>query len=89
MRNRADLAKLRELLVRPQLRGQGLGKLMLDHLAEVARQHDVAVLRLETGIYQTEAIGLYQSCGFVPIPPFGEYREDPLSLYYERQIDDQ
>ncbi len=62
---------------------------MLDHLTEMARQNHMPVLRLETGIYQREAIGLYQRCGFVPIPPFGNYREDPLSLYYERQINDQ
>jgi putative acetyltransferase len=46
----------------------------------------VNVLRLETGIYQTEAIGLYESSGFQRRPPFGEYKDDPLSIYYEKLI---
>ncbi len=36
---------------------------MLNHLADYARQHGVAILRLETGIYQTEAISLYAADG--------------------------
>jgi ribosomal protein S18 acetylase RimI-like enzyme len=46
----------------------------------------VPLLRLETGIYQTEAIGLYEGFGFERTGPFGEYREDPLSLFYEKRI---
>jgi len=43
-------------------------------------------LRLETGIHQHAAIGLYEREGFRPIPPFGEYKDDPLSRFYEKQI---
>jgi putative acetyltransferase len=49
--------EIKRMYVRPQFRGLGLGKLMLHQLAEYARQQGVAVLRLETGIYQSEAIG--------------------------------
>jgi hypothetical protein len=44
------------------------------------------VLRLETGIHQHEAIGLYERAGFHLIPPFGEYKPDPLSRFYEKRI---
>jgi putative acetyltransferase len=44
------------------------------------------VLRLETGVFQTEAIGLYQSFGFRRIPPFGPYFEDPVSLCMEKRL---
>jgi putative acetyltransferase len=43
-------------------------------------------LRLETGIYENEAIGLYEASGFRRVPPFGEYKEDPLSLFFEKPI---
>jgi hypothetical protein len=43
----------------------------------------VPLLRLETGIYQQEAIGLYERAGFQRTGPFGDYVMDPLSLYYE------
>jgi putative acetyltransferase len=72
--------------VRPQFRGLGFAKLMLDHLAEYARSRQVALLRLETGIHQTEAMRLYERMGFQSIPPFGTYREDPLSRFYEKRI---
>jgi GNAT superfamily N-acetyltransferase len=76
--------EIKRMYVRPAFRGLGLGKLMLQHLADSARLHGVTVLRLETGIYQPEAIGLYKRCGFRRIPPFGAYQEDPLSVFYEK-----
>ena len=59
---------------------------MLNHLAQYARERQVDMLRLETGIYQTDAIGLYERYGFQRRPPFGEYKEDPMSVYYEKSI---
>ena len=53
---------------------------------EQSQQQGAALLRLETGIYQTEAIGLYERFGFQPIPPFGAYQLDPLSLFYEKRL---
>ena len=74
------------MYIRPQFRGLGLARLMLDHLAGYARDQGVALLRLETGIHQHEAIGLYERAGFRAIPPFGEYKPDPLSRFYEKRI---
>ena len=81
-----DYGEIKRMYVRPQFRGLGFAKLMLDHLAEYARNHGVAILRLETGIAQQEAIGLYERSGFRSIPPFGEYKPDPLSRFYEKRI---
>jgi GNAT superfamily N-acetyltransferase len=82
----SEYGEVKRMYVRPQFRGLGLAKLMLDHLAAYAREQGVELLRLETGIYQSEAIGLYKRMGFQSIPPFGEYKEDPLSRFYEKQI---
>ena len=46
----------------------------------------VDVLRLETGIHQAEAIGLYERVGFTRIAAFGPYVDDPLSRYYELRL---
>jgi GNAT superfamily N-acetyltransferase len=81
-----EYGEVKRMYVRPQFRGLGLAKRMLDHLAEYARERGVRLLRLETGIYQREAIGLYERVGFQRIPPFGPYTEDPLSRCYEQQI---
>ena len=81
-----EYGEVKRMYVRPQFRGVGLAKLMLDHLAAYARQHNIHLLRLETGIHQKEAIALYERMGFQRIPPFGTYKEDPLSRFYEKQI---
>jgi GNAT superfamily N-acetyltransferase len=81
-----EYGEIKRMYVRPSFRGLGLGTLMLNHVAAYARQHGVSVLRLETGIHQTEAIVLYKRWGFVQIPPFGDYRPDPLSMFFEKRI---
>jgi putative acetyltransferase len=78
--------EVKRMYVRPQWRGLGLGTQMLHHLAEYALQQGVAVLRLETGIYQLEAIRLYERFGFQRIPPFGAYIDDPLSVFFEKRL---
>lgn len=82
----ADYGEVKRMYVRPQFRGLGFGKRMLKHLADYARARGVGLLRLETGVHQREAIGLYEQMGFRRIPPFGAYTDDPLSLFYEQHL---
>ncbi len=81
-----EYGEIKRMYVRPQFRGLGLAKLMLDHLATYARERNVHLLRLETGIHQKEAIALYERMGFQRVPPFGMYKEDPLSRFFEKRI---
>ena len=78
--------EIKRMYVPPRFRGFGFGKRMLDHLAGHARSHGITLLRLETGIHQREAIGLYERMGFYRIPPFGPYTDDPVSLCYEKRL---
>ncbi len=81
-----DYGEIKRMYIRPQFRGLGFARLMLDHLSEYTRSNGINVLRLETGIHQHEAIALYERAGFRSISPFGEYNPDPLSKFYEKQI---
>jgi len=81
-----EYGEVKRMYVRPEFRGAGLGRKMLRHLEDYARKKGVAILRLETGIYQSEAIGLYERFGFERIGPFGEYQEDPNSLFFEKKV---
>jgi len=81
-----DYGEIKRMYIRPQFRGLGLAKRVLDHLADYARSHGVGLLRLETGMSQREAIQLYERAGFQPTSPFGEYKPDPLSRFYEKRI---
>jgi GNAT superfamily N-acetyltransferase len=81
-----EYAELKRMYVRPAFRGQGLGKLLVERLTAHALEHGLTVLRLETGIHQAEAIGLYTRLGFERIPPFGPYWDDPVSLCMEKRL---
>ena len=81
-----EYGEVKRMYVRPRYRGLGLGKAILQRLSEYARERQVSVLRLETGIYQPDAIRLYERFGFQRRPPFGEYKVDPVSIYFEKAI---
>jgi putative acetyltransferase len=77
-------AEVKRMYVRPASRSKGIAKQILSKIEEFARNADVHTLRLETGIHQPEAINLYKKFGFYQIPPFGDYKPDPLSLFFEK-----
>lgn len=82
----SEFGELKRMFVRPRYRGKGLGQELLIHLEALARSRAVPLLRLETGVYQLEAIALYEKFGFYRIPPFDVYTDDPLSRCYEKRI---
>lgn len=82
----AEYGEVKRMYVRPQFRGLGFGKMMLNHLEDFTRARGAGLLRLETGIHQHEAIGLYERMGFHRITPFGAYTDDPLSLFFEKSL---
>ncbi|HKW92414.1 MAG TPA: GNAT family N-acetyltransferase [Methylomirabilota bacterium] len=81
-----EYGEIKRMYVRPNFRGAGFGKAILDHLAAHARANGVTLLRLETGIHQQAAIRLYEGEGFRRISPFGPYTNDPVSLCYEKRL---
>lgn len=82
----ADVAEVKRMFVRPTVRGQGISRQILRQLEEVAQEFGYSRLRLETGVYQTEAIGLYESSGYERIDCYGKYAERDISLCYEKTV---
>jgi putative acetyltransferase len=81
-----EYGEIKRMYVRPEFRGLGLGRRILNHLTSHAESRGIALLRLETGIHQQEAIALYEREGFYRIPPFGPYTVEPLTLCYEKRL---
>ncbi len=81
-----EYAEIKRMYVRPPFRGLGLGRAIIERLEERAAQRGLGILRLETGIRQSEAIGLYERMGYRRIEAFGEYLPDPLSLFFEKRL---
>jgi ribosomal protein S18 acetylase RimI-like enzyme len=81
-----EYGEIKRMYVRPEFRGLGLGRRILEHLTGHAMSHGMTLLRLETGIHQEEAIALYERQGFHRIPPFGPYTDDSLTVCYEKRV---
>jgi putative acetyltransferase len=74
------------MYVAPAARGRGLSRLLLAALEDEARQLGYSLVRLETGDRQPEAIKLYASSGFEPIPRYGPFVDDPRSVCFEKRL---
>jgi putative acetyltransferase len=83
-----DRGELKSMRVADAFRGTGIGRRMLRHIVAAAESRGLASLWLETGSAPefAPAVALYRSEGFVPCPPFADYTEDPLSLYFTRTL---
>lgn len=79
-------AEIRRMYVVPKARGRGLSRRVLTALEDEARALGYSLVRLETGRLQTEAIGLYASAGFGPIPRYGPFANDPRSVCFEKRL---
>ena len=78
--------EIKRLYVDEVHRGKNIGSQVMARLEEFVRSSDTLTIRLETGIYQPEAISLYYKLGYCQIEPFGEYTEDPLSIFMEKKL---
>ena len=86
-----DYAEVKRMYTRPKARGRGVAKAIVERIEDESRAAGNFVLRLETGIRQQEAIGLYQRIGFRPRGPFGPYATIPTrnietSLFFEKVL---
>lgn len=79
--------EIKRVFVKIKARGRGVSKQIMASLEADARGKKAQVLRLETGIHQHAAIGLYAHFGFSRRGPFGEYAEDPLSVFMEKSLE--
>lgn len=68
-----ETAEIKRMYVAGRVRGLGLGRAMLAHLERTAAEAGAVAMVLETATGQPEAIALYESSGYVPVPGFGHY----------------
>jgi putative acetyltransferase len=81
-----EYAEIKRMFVLPEFRGLKLGSRILEELENLARTSGLGLARLETGIHQPEAQFLYERAGYQRRGPFGDYSEDPLSIFMEKKL---
>ena len=84
-------AEVKRMYTRPVVRGRGVGKALLARIEAEARAGGASLLRIETGMYQEEALRFYEGAGFKRRGAFGPYAALPpqaiaTSVFYEKAL---
>jgi GNAT superfamily N-acetyltransferase len=82
------VVEVKRMFIEPDARGRGLAGRILTELETCARAMGYRAVRLETGTLQPEAIRLYEREGYRRIANYGKYVDNPLSVCFEKAIED-
>jgi GNAT superfamily N-acetyltransferase len=84
------VAEIKRMYLRPELRGKGLGRLLIERLMDEARSLGCREARLDTGWFMTDAQRLYRAAGFTECEPYQESEIpadfDPRWKYMRRDL---
>ena len=78
--------EIKRMYVDPAFRGREIGMKLLDVIESQLRSEGIRLALLETGAHQTQAVRLYQRCGYTPLGAFGGYPDNGLSVFFAKAI---
>ncbi|NBI29683.1 GNAT family N-acetyltransferase [Chengkuizengella marina] len=78
--------ELKRFYVDSSYRNKGIASVILNFLEGKAKELHYKVIKLETGIKQSEAISFYKKHGYHEIEAFGEYIYSKSSLCFEKKL---
>ncbi len=83
-----DLGEVKRMYTVPEVRGQRVGRQLLERIVELARERGLPVVMLETGTGDgmAEAHRLYTRYGFTPRGPFLDYPDSEWSAFFEMNL---
>jgi GNAT superfamily N-acetyltransferase len=82
----AGSGELKKVWVADGARGTGVARALLAAIEDDARARGLTSVVLQTGIRQPEAVTLYRTAGYRPVPPFAPYADDFLSLCFAKDL---
>jgi GNAT superfamily N-acetyltransferase len=71
-RIREDVGAIKRMYVRPEFRGKGIGRVLVEALLAEAQQIGYPTVRLDSVLFMKAAHSLYRSAGFKEIEPYPE-----------------
>ncbi len=80
----SEYGELKRMFTSPSCRGRGVARALLTFLESEAQLRGCSRFTLETGYLQHEAIALYERFGYTRRGAFGEYKEDPNSVFMHK-----
>ena len=78
--------EIKRMFTLREMRGKGIASKILNQLENWTKELGFSKTILETGIKQTEAIALYEKCGYKIIPNYGQYSGIENSVCYEKSL---
>ncbi len=81
-----ETMEVKRMFVIPEFRRKGFARLVLSEVEKWAKELGYSYAILETGKRQPEAISLYQSCGYVVIPNYGQYENVETSVCMKKKL---
>ena len=78
--------ELKRIFVKKEYRKQGLARLLVRALEEMAKNKGYRYAMLETGTGQPEAVGLYQKLGYKNIQNYGPYAGNSYSICMKKEL---
>jgi len=86
MNDDGHYGEIKNLFVDPVYRGRGVSKIIMHALEDYLIKKNIKLCRLETGVSQPESIGLYRRIGYRGCGAYGDYADDPLSVFMEKTL---
>ena len=81
-----EYGEIKRMYVHPSARGQGLARRLISELEAKAVEQGCRTFMLETGPTMPEALGLYERMGYRRRGAFGDYPDDPLSVFMQKDV---
>jgi len=81
-----NTVEIKRMFIDTAYRGKGISKSILNELEKWAIELGYLKAILETGEKLPEAIGLYQKSGYLRIDNYGQYKDLPTSLCFEKTL---
>jgi len=78
--------EVKRMFTLPEKRGKGLASIILKELETWTKELGYEKTVLETGKRQTEAVALYNKCGYNIIPNYGQYIGIENSVCFEKEL---
>lgn len=81
-----EYGEIKRMYVKPELRGKGVAASVLGLLEQEAAARGCTRLTLETGPYQEAALALYAREGYERCERYGDYPDDPYSVFMHKRL---
>jgi len=81
-----EYGEIKRMYVRPGARGSGAARQLMQLVEQAAYGAGCAEMVLEAGPHQPEALAFYERSGFQRCGPYGDYPDDPYSVFMRKPL---